>query len=51
MYDEDYPEKEINVAETRAEAKRALTQLRSSNILMGNNYPQYDTSHNATYVI
>lgn len=50
MYDEDYPQKSINIAESRQEAKRKLAQLRSSNILMGNNFPNYDTIHNETYV-
>jgi hypothetical protein len=35
MYDEDYPAKIIDNQGVREEAKRALIQLRSSNILLG----------------
>jgi len=34
----------------REEAKKALIQLRSSNILLGNNVPDYQTLHTETYV-
>jgi hypothetical protein len=50
MYEEDYPKKNINIGDARAEAKKTLTELRSSNILMGNTRPNYQTSHVQTYV-
>ena len=50
MYDEDYPAKSINNQDAREEAKKALVQLRSSNILIGNSRPDYETLHNETYV-
>lgn len=50
MYEEDYPQKSTDIAKSRQEAKKKLAQLRSSNILMGNNHPNYSTIHNETYV-
>jgi hypothetical protein len=50
MYDEDYPAKSIDNQIAREEAKKALVQLRSSNILIGSNQPDYETMHNETYV-
>lgn len=50
MYEEDYPPKQIDNQGVREEAKRALIQLRSSNILLGNSSPDYQTLHTETYV-
>lgn len=50
MYDEEYPAKTIDNQGVREEAKRALIQLRSSNILLGTNQPDYQTLHTQTYV-
>ena len=50
MYDEDYPPKYIDNQGVREEAKKSLIQLRSSNILLGNNPLDYQTLHSQTYV-
>lgn len=50
MYDEDYKEKPFDTLNSREEAKKALIQLRSSNILIGSNPNDYTTVHNENYI-